>query len=86
MNYKLGNGIRLSAPEIFILGTLGIFIILAMFLCLLEFRRCAQNLLDGRRRKQRVLKYLTYNGIMPTAGTKKNKTMETPEEDMMKNI
>ena len=85
VNYTFGNGISLTVPEIFILGALGIFIILAMFLCLLEFRRCAQNLLDGRRRKKRVLKYQT-DDITPEKGNKKEEAMETPEKDMFKNI
>jgi hypothetical protein len=43
----------LIESEILILGALGIVIILAIFLCFLEFRRCAQNFFDGRRRKKR---------------------------------
>jgi hypothetical protein len=88
INYKLGIGFSLTVPEILILGALGIVIILAIFLCFLEFRRCAQNIFDGRRRKKRVLKYLTVDGIMPTQAIKiKNETtVETPEKNMMKNI
>ena len=86
VNYTFGNGISLTVPEIFILGTLGIFIILAMFLCLMEFRRCAQNVLDGRRRKKRFLKYLTEDKITPAKMNKQEGVVETPEKDMMKNI
>ena len=85
VNYTFGNGISLTVPEIFILGALGIFIILAMFLCLMKFRRCAQILLDGRRRKKRVLKYMA-DGDISTSEGKKEKTVETQDEDMLKNF
>ena len=84
--YALGNGISVTVPEIFILGALGIFIIIAMSLCLREFKRCAQNLLDGRRRKKRVLKYLTDGDITPAKGNKKDENVETPEKDIVKTI
>ena len=84
-NYALGNGIRVTVPEIFILGALGIFIIIAMSLCLREFKRCAQNLLDERRKK-RVLKYLTDGDITLAKGNKKDENVETPEKDIVKTI
>ena len=79
----MGNGISFKVPEIFILAALVIFIIVAIFFGLLRFRRCAQNLLDGRRRKKRVLKYLTDGDIKPAKGSKKE---ETVDKDVMKNI
>ena len=86
VNFDFGNGVTLTVAELFLLISLGLSIIVLMFLCFLEFHRRAQKTLDGKRKKKRVLKYLADYDNEDKQGKKKEEVEETVEKDMMEKV
>ena len=84
--YDFGNGVSLTVAELFLLISLGLSIIVLMFLCFLEFHRRAQKTLDGKRKKKRVLKYLADYDNEDKQGKKKEEVEETVEKDVMEKV
>ena len=82
-NFDFGNGVTFSVAELFLLISLGLSIIILMFLCCLEFHRRAQKTLDGKRKKKRVLKYLADYDNEDKQGKEKEEVKETVEEGVM---
>ena len=86
VNFDFGNGVTLTVAELFLLISLGLSIIVLMFLCFLEFHRRAQKTLDGKRKKKRVLKYLADYDNEDKQGKKKEEVEETVEKDVMEKV
>ena len=86
VNFDFGNGVTLTVAELFLLISLGLSIIVLMFLCFLEFHRRAQKTLDGKRKKKRVLKYLADYDNDDKQGKKTEEVKETVEKDVMEKV
>merc|ERR1712241_299445 len=86
VNFNFGNGVTLTVAELFLLISLGLSIIILMFLCFLEFHRRAQKTLDGKRKKKRVLKYLAEAEKEDNRGKKKEEVKDTVEKDVMEKV
>merc|ERR1712203_749451 len=85
-NFDFGNGITLTVAELFLLISLGLSIIVLMFLCFLEFHRRAQKTLDGKRKKKRVLKYLAVYDNEDKKGKEKEEVKDIVEEGVMEKV
>merc|ERR1719266_700515 len=85
-NFDFGNGVTFTVAELFLLISLGLAIMVLMFLCCLEFNRRAQKTLDGKRKKKRVLKYLADYDNEDKQGKEKDEVKETVKEDVMDKV
>ena len=77
------NGVEFTPADLFILFSIGVFIILGVLLCLVDVRR----LLGQRRHKRMMEKYLIEKDILPVVqDTEKNKTAEISAQDLMEKL
>ena len=88
VNFDFGNGVTLTVAELFLLISLGLSIIVLMFLCFLEFHRRAQKTVDGKRKKKRVLKYLADydNEDKNKQGKETEEVKDTVEKDVIEKV
>ena len=69
------NGVEFTPPDLFILLTIGIFLILGVLLCLVDVRK-----LFGQRRPKRMLDtYTIQKDILPGVKDKEEKTEKAAE-------
>merc|ERR1712083_889663 len=85
-NFDFGNGVTFTVAELFLLISLGVAIMVLMFLCFLEFHRRAQKTLDGKRKKKRVLKYLADYDNEDKQGKEKEEAKETVEKAVLEKV
>merc|ERR1711923_308690 len=69
------NGVEFTPPDLFIILSIGIFLILGVLLCLVDVRK-----LFGQRRPKRMLEtYTIEKDILPVVKDKEENPEKTPE-------
>ena len=78
------NYLSVTVPELMILGLLGMFVVIAMLLCL-DTHKCLQKLLSKRKRVTKALQYQQSEDltkVTPGPGENKIYFLESPPQDM----